>query len=259
MLTGERISALGLLTNTDDENFRGASYDVRAAQIIKPGGKVVSKVLIPPQGIVEVVSKEVINLPNNICGFAAVKTDLSTQGLLALNIGIIDPLYNGPVASFLLNFSKVDIFLEEDDVFLRTYFVELPEGTERAARVAIAPEKYLKDKKKRSARFGTTFLNIDKIVSEIATGYAWRALVFVGVLALIVTFSSYLASSASVNTLRGWIDPTASIREGVKQSDADAKAMRAEVVRLRGDVAKLRECLEKTRRTMPEKRPQVQC
>jgi dUTPase len=257
MLTGEKIAELELLSNTNADNFRGASYDVRAGKIIKPGGKVVSQFLIPPQGIVEVISKETVKLPNNICGFAAVKTDLSTQGLLALNIGIIDPLYEGPIASFLLNFSKADIFLDEDDVFLRTYFVELPSATTKAKEVIVSPEQYVKDKRKRSARFGTTFLNIDKIVSDIAKDYAWRALVFVGVLALVVTFSSYLASTLSVRILPGWVDPAASIRADVKKSQGDAAAARAETVELQQEIAKLRACVQQSRTSQAQAR--VRC
>jgi deoxycytidine triphosphate deaminase len=258
MLTGEQISALGLLSNTNAESFRGASYDVRVGSIIKPDSEVVSQFKIPPQGIVEVVSKERIKLPNNICGFAAVKTGLSTKGLLALNIGLIDPLYDGPVASFLLNFSKVDILIEEGDVFLRTYFVEMASSTKKAKKVSISDKTYLRDKKKNIIQFADTFLNVDKFVAEIVKEYALKGLVFVGAVALIVTFSSYLATTASVNTLRGWIDPNASIQEDIKKEQAEAASARVEAARLRREISSLSRCLDQARNAPPNQRP-VHC
>ena len=62
---------------------------------------------MPPQGIVQVVSSERVKVPSTITGLATVKTSLCNEGLLALNIGIIDPGYEGAISSFLLNFSSV--------------------------------------------------------------------------------------------------------------------------------------------------------
>lgn len=263
MLTGEQILELGLLSNSTDDNFRGASYDLRAGKIIKPGGEVVTEYVVPPQGIVEIVSAEVIKLPADVCGFAAVKTSLSTQGLLALNIGLIDPLYDGPIASFLLNFSKIDILVGEGDVFLRTHFTKLQNETKRAKESTITEVDYVKDRRRKiTGKFGSTFLNIDQIVDDIVKQYAVKALLFVGAIALLITFSAYLTNVGSVNALRGWIDPTRSIRDEVHESvNQDLAAARVETAQLRGEIASLRNCLRQERDQLnsSKREPRVRC
>jgi deoxycytidine triphosphate deaminase len=157
MLSGEEIAELGLVENTLTSSFRATSYDLRAGTIIKPGGEEVTEYLIPPQGIVEIVSSESIKLPSSVSGFATVKTGLSTNGLLALNIGIIDPLYEGKISSFLVNFSKVSFLISKDDIFLRSYFFKTKES-EFASKLAPPDSAYIKEKKNKIAgRFGDTF------------------------------------------------------------------------------------------------------
>jgi deoxycytidine triphosphate deaminase len=260
MLTGDQIAALGIIRNADDSNFRASSYDLRAGKIIAPGGKVLNQHLVPPQGIVEIVSKETVKMPRHVCGFAAVKTSLSTKGLLALNIGLIDPLYEGPIASFLLNFSKTDIFIEEGDVFLRTHYVEIEDPKQRAKDNIQSEEDYVRERKKGiAAQFGDTFLNIDAIVRGHVVKYGLGALAFVGGVALIITFSSYLATTASVHTLRGWIDPSASMKADLERTNGQMAAARAETAQLRLEVAQLRKCLSQSRSLPPNTAQPVRC
>jgi len=249
MLSGEEIQTLRLIDGAHPNNYRATSYDLRAGKIIAPGGKIVDSYNVPPQGIVEIISQESLTLPDHVSGFATVKTGLSTNGLLALNIGIIDPLYRGKLSSFLVNFSKVDFLIENGDVFLRTHFARCE--TSGFAKESGDPEgKYESDKKKKMVgRFGTTFLNVDKIVNEIIKEYALKALLFVGVLALIVTFANYLANMSVVSLLRSWVDPKTSIQREIEVSvGSDLKNARAETRRLRAEIAQLQSQLNATSR-----------
>ena len=55
--------------------------------------------------MVWVLSKEEFNLPNTVTGIATLRTTYTKQGILALNVGIIDPNFEGPISTVLINFS----------------------------------------------------------------------------------------------------------------------------------------------------------
>jgi len=218
MLTSSQIKNLGLIVGSSNDGYRATSYDLHAGKIIKPGGTEVSEYLIPPQGIVEIVSKERIKLPANVCGFATVKTGLSTNGLLALNIGIIDPCYDGPLSSFFVNFSKVDFLISEDEIFLRTHYVTFKSDNDDCSTISVSTDAYIREKKNKIAgRFGTTFLNVDDIVSVIIRGYALKALAYVGAVALVITFCSFLANVGVLTLMRSSILSKTSPDEDVKR------------------------------------------
>src|ERR1700722_15541246 len=103
MLNRDEIKKLGLITDSDEQSFRAASYDLRIGTIlaVRDGAPihVTSCYVLPPQGMVEVISWETIKVPPDIAGYASVKTSLSRDGLLALNTGILDPGYEGPLSA----------------------------------------------------------------------------------------------------------------------------------------------------------------
>jgi hypothetical protein len=107
-------------------------------------------------------------------GLATVKTGLCNEGLLALNIGIIDPGYEGPISSFLVNFSSVPRVLTRGEPFLRLQFVPLPNGIHSA--VPIDHTAYIAERRRQAARFGGTFLNFSEEVRTAARNefVAWR-------------------------------------------------------------------------------------
>ena len=129
MLNREEIEGLGLISeNFEKACLRNAGYDLRIESLISkaPGDEKMrsakDEVWIEPQGIVAVVSKETIKLPKNICAYASVKTSLCRDGILAINIGIIDPGWEGPISSVLLNFGKEKTPIKNGDLFLRLTF-----------------------------------------------------------------------------------------------------------------------------------------
>jgi deoxycytidine triphosphate deaminase len=101
MLSRDDIKKFAIIRDGNDQGYRAASYDVRIGTILasRDGDSVreTGCYVLQPQGMVEVISSETVKVPPNIAGYASVKTDLSRQGLLALNTGILDPGYEGPV------------------------------------------------------------------------------------------------------------------------------------------------------------------
>src|ERR1044071_117888 len=122
VLSGDEIEKAGIIKGAFTDGFRGADYDLHIQEIIRPDGKVCESYTLPPQGIVEVVSRERICLPPDIVGYALVKTGLCNEAILALSIGIVDPGYEGKLSSALINFGRHDKLLASGEVFLRLTF-----------------------------------------------------------------------------------------------------------------------------------------
>src|SRR5690349_1007472 len=89
-------------------SVQGSSFDLNIGCIFDHDGKKVDGIFtIEPGQMVQVVSAEVFSLPDHITGHVTYKTTLTKKGIWALTVGIVDPGWNGPIATTLLNFSKV--------------------------------------------------------------------------------------------------------------------------------------------------------
>jgi deoxycytidine triphosphate deaminase len=198
MITGEQLSQMKIIEGAEDGNYRGASYDIRVGTIIQPDATESPRYSIPPQGIVEIVSKETVKMPPDISGLAIVKTSLCNEGLLPLNIGIIDPSYEGHISSFIVNFSKKDQVICKDEVFMRLVFLKSDGSTVRSKRF-VESINCLEEKKKNMLNtFDKEFLNISRITEAVTKKtvdeYFWNGVKLVGVAAIIITFAAFLSN-----------------------------------------------------------------
>jgi hypothetical protein len=167
LLNGQEIKDGNFIVDPTDKGFRSASYDIRIGKVIGPDGLLLDSYNLPPQGIVEVVSLERIRLPLEISGYALVKTGLCNEGLLALNIGIIDPGYDGLLSSALVNFSKKDRLLIAGETFLRLTFHRVAASEGAKLPVPMAVEDYVSDKRRKVVEnFSKHFLNVPDLVRE---------------------------------------------------------------------------------------------
>src|SRR2546422_11284356 len=119
LLNGDEIRSRGLVANSDSKMFKAASYTPRIGKILTPNGEELTTYVLPPLGTVEVVSIEEFRLTGDVAGYATVKTSLCNNGILAINIGLLDPLWKGPISSTLINFGKQAYLLQAEAEFLR--------------------------------------------------------------------------------------------------------------------------------------------
>lgn len=184
LLSDAHIRDRRLVHDYVDGNFRATSYDLSVGVILDSDGKEQEQFKLKPSGVAEVVSRERITLPHDITGLAMVKTGLCNRGILALNIGIIGPGYDGYLSTTLLNFSKTDFLLTKGEVFLRLIFQECYESPRDEWPKAISLDQYVVAKKKSLANFSDKFLNLDTIVKEITKPIWTQALAAIPVIAL---------------------------------------------------------------------------
>lgn len=143
-------------------------------KIINSKGEEVESLVLEPQGIAHLVSSEKITLPQDICGFAHVLTRKCNQGLLTLNIGVIDPGWNNYISTSILNFSAERRLLTVGEPFIRATFhkIAFTEDGEPGEYLGkksdnTRPETYVSGVRTRAvADFGKHFLNIRQLVGK---------------------------------------------------------------------------------------------
>jgi len=211
LLNKNQIRAKGLIKGASDEHFRHASYDLRIGRIINHGGQEISETSVEPQGMVRVISSERVNLSPQVQGYAMVKTGLCDEGILAINIGIIDPGYSGFLSTTLINFGRSPYPLRVGDSFLRVTFHEIAAIEGLPLPAPVAEKDYVAAKKKLVLRdFSPTFLNIDatatRAAERVVGGWKAKVLLFVSAFALLFTAGAALATTwSALTTTRTYI------------------------------------------------------
>jgi hypothetical protein len=170
LLTGEEIKLEELVVDGADELYRASTYDLSVGDIILAGGELCTKsnYRVPPGGMVRVISKESLKLSDEVTGHVLLKNDLCSKGVLAINIGVVDPAFEGPISSTLINFGKEIWPLEKGTPFLRVSFFRCPKSA-NAKPVKYDRQTYLaRARQEVLAYSAATFLNMDVVTTKAA-------------------------------------------------------------------------------------------
>lgn len=145
---------------------RHTTYDATVGDIILCG-KIIDekKFTLKPRGVVWVVSNEEFHIPNDITGLATLRTTWTHDGVLALNVGILDPGWEGPVATALVNFGNADFVVEKGTQFFRILFLESKATGGTPIRKMRA--EYVKEIVAKSRLFSDTFLNMTSLAKDV--------------------------------------------------------------------------------------------
>jgi deoxycytidine triphosphate deaminase len=115
MITGRQILERGLIHEGTDHNLKNSTFDLTIGQIIPIGKRaflsrrnrdLLAMYFLEPREMVWVLSKEEFSMPANVTGFATLRTTFTKQGILALNVGIIDPMFHGQISTALITFFR---------------------------------------------------------------------------------------------------------------------------------------------------------
>lgn len=187
LLSGDEIKKRNLIQDDSAGSYRAASYDLRVGKIITSSGEEKSSFTLKSQATVLAISSERVKLPRNVAGDATVKTRLCHDGVLAINIGIVDPEYEGLVSSYLINFGKKDFSLNVGQTFLRLSFHEFTPSEKPPSPHNLSDTEYVNERKKETvAVLSETFLHLpmnikpltDEVLSEWKKGlFVWVPIV----------------------------------------------------------------------------------
>lgn len=181
----------------------GTSFDLTIGAFFdSDGNRINGDYLLEPGNMVQVVSAEVFNLPDTVTGHVSYKTEMTKKGIWGLTIGIVDPGWNGPVTTSLLNFSKARHTLHAGKAFLRVSLFEHPP----------VPEKYIRKMRERSVddymlvvqdaalnTFPKTFLDMEGVSKRARNGVLRRfrseAMIFVALIGVLFTVIQLVLNS----------------------------------------------------------------
>jgi deoxycytidine triphosphate deaminase len=156
ILTAESITRRELVVNPNAEGVRDTTYDATVGEIVQDGKTVEGdSYVLPARGIVWVVSAEKFNLPKDVTGLATLRTTWTHNGILALNVGIVDPGWNSHLATAVVNFSNGDFVINRGQAFLRIIFFGHSETN--AALKSINRAKYIEMMRNNCEDFGHFF------------------------------------------------------------------------------------------------------
>ncbi len=230
MLNSNEIQTRSLVEDAEPSAYRRAGYDSTVGAIVDSNGQEHESFILKPGGVVEVVSAERIHLPDDVCGYAFVKTSLCDEGVLALNIGIIDPGYRGPLSTTLVNFGSQGHLVSPGDPFLRLSFHEfVPHEASGSRGDEITNREYLQKKRDKAIKnFGDLFLNVESVADAAAESVLGRYRKFLlwwaPVAGLFIAFLSYLAVFLAnydpISRLTGQFEPLAASLEQTIQARA---------------------------------------
>lgn len=190
MIVGKEILDRALVVGGGPQNLKNSTFDLTVGEIVPIGKKAIrarrkdpqiSPYFLEPREMVWVLSKEEFNMPADVTGFATLRTTFTKKGILALNVGIIDPLFKGPISTALINFSDRPREIRVGDKFFRVVFLTHADistfhlGEENAERAA-----YIRELENVSyADFSPSFMNIPAFDDEYYFKKFWN-MVWVG-------------------------------------------------------------------------------
>ncbi|MBN9585718.1 MAG: hypothetical protein BGN84_00795 [Afipia sp. 62-7] len=184
MIVGQEIIDRNLVTGGASDNLKNSTFDLTVGEIIPIGKKairarrkdpIVSPYFLAPREMVWVLSKEEFSMPATVSGFATLRTTFTKQGILALNVGIIDPLFHGPISTALINFSDRAREIRIGDKFFRVAFFEHSDVSAFHAKDEnVVRAQYIRNLENVSySDFSKSFLNIPEFDDEYYSRKFW--------------------------------------------------------------------------------------
>lgn len=192
LLSDSQIKNRGCVKGAEDENYKCSNYYLSIGTIFSlpknskfgrrissQGSRKNTNYKIQPREMVWIVSNEILDLPPDITGVVTLVSRMTKKGLLALNAGIVDPTWQGPIGTILVNFSNREIELKNGDQFFRLLCMqhEKPENLYNSKYVPLHTEHnieksrdiYLKDVELNASKIGSSeFLDIESVSQEIS-------------------------------------------------------------------------------------------
>ena len=196
---------------------------------------------LKPNHMVQVISAEAFNLPHNVTGHVTYKTKLTRIGIWALTVGIVDPGWDGPISTTLLNFSRNDYAVQVGSPFLRVTFFEHDTVPQENVRKSPLTLDYIKDVKGlASTAFPQTFLNLtdmaeatrkvvmQRLRSEAGWWVSLAAILFALLQVLMPIVNT--AIDSRIGGVQAVKDETAILKTEVKNLEAAVKSLSDQLI-----------------------------
>jgi deoxycytidine triphosphate deaminase len=125
------------------------------------------EVIIAPGEMTWIRTLEAVKLPHDVAGFWWQTNTLSRKGLMLVNMSMVEPGYEGPLACLFVNFGKQSIVIQSDTTIAKMVFVRIDQLVDNPSGPGQSLERY--DHAIRELALGqpTTFLQIADMAANI--------------------------------------------------------------------------------------------
>lgn len=234
LLTDQEIVARNIVQGAPQQGHRHTTYDATVGEIISCGARIDDvSFRLKSRGVAWVVSNEDFHIPQDTTGVATLRTSWAHDGVFALNVGVLDPGWKGPVATALVNFGRDDFIVRKGDPFLRVLF--FTGQTTSAASIVKDREAYIREMTGKSRGFSETFLNMSSLVHDVAKEVLrlpkWAyvltiAAIFISIISIFApiaytVWSDHLKNQVAVTLLEQKLQ---TLEDRLKEQDATDKA-----------------------------------
>ncbi len=210
-------------------------------------------------GIVWVRMKEILSLPDNICGLLFQTNHFSKKGLSILNLTAVSPGYNGPITFIAVNLSGKKLHINWTDEVARIFFSKLSSKTETpSTQRNDDTEKYDREISEIISDRENSFLDIDTLQNKLSNNLisdaektlsraTRRAVVFGGLIVFAMTIIPPLTGYVynMVNNAGYYVNNEESLKRVVEriQRDTESSDTRQRIDQLTTEVDLLRKQL----------------
>jgi deoxycytidine triphosphate deaminase len=177
MLVEEQIRKMDIVTPSESLQLKNSTCDLTIGKIIPMGQEIDTwhsgsgSFWLEPSHMVSIVTKQCLNMPDDVTGLATLVTTLTKEGILCLNVGVVDPGYSGPLGATLVNFSDKPRKIQAGDRLFRVLFFDHA-PIKNLSPYTVHPVSYAADISATSKNeFAETFLNVKRLM-KIAEGRA---------------------------------------------------------------------------------------
>ncbi len=119
-----------LVPNGNVDNATHCSYEFTAFLMLRGGSNQTERIVEPgvviePAQLVWIRARDEISIPPDMVGLWIQTQTLARQGLLLLNITLIEPGYEGPLSAVLVNFGNKKVIIRPDTKIAKVVFLTL--------------------------------------------------------------------------------------------------------------------------------------
>lgn len=138
LISGNQITERKLLDHAEPSNIWGGCYYLSIHSIVPAGeeaktydpSKPKTFHTLEPGGLAWIISKEMFQIEEtSVTALVTLRSGFTKQGMLALDVGLVDANFFGPIGSLVINFSKKPIRLKAGEKFFRVLFFEHEKAT----------------------------------------------------------------------------------------------------------------------------------
>jgi deoxycytidine triphosphate deaminase len=175
------IAEAQMIEGADDERVISCSYEFRPGAIVSTGSDQPEGSLrnwtspttpediyaISPGELVWIRTRETVSMPPDICAFWWQTNRLSRQGLMLVNMSMVEPGYEGPLACLFANFGKQPVIIEPDTVVAKLVFNRLSSPAEKPLNLSQTTIRYDRGLLRDAMNAPVTFLDVGSINTSL--------------------------------------------------------------------------------------------